>query len=106
MSALGMRDPAVYQLAEAASVAVDFPKSGLPCSFRDLPERLTKLRPDFLDPEADSSRIGQDYHTSEKTLGRLYRNITLDREESSSANRLTQRASTEISSLERITQVL
>jgi RNA-dependent RNA polymerase len=62
------------QLAEAASHAVDFPKTGTPVNFTSLPRPQSQERPDFLAPETvDSDNRG--YYPSEKLLGILFRNV-------------------------------
>jgi RNA-dependent RNA polymerase len=62
-------------LAEAASHAVDFPKTGTPVDFKSLPRPSGKERPDFLAPEsADTSDITR-FYPSDKLLGVLYRSV-------------------------------
>ncbi|KAL0945576.1 hypothetical protein HGRIS_014736 [Hohenbuehelia grisea] len=70
--------PDCLVLAEKASHAVDFPKTGTPVDFRSLPRAPSELKPDFLsgegvNPEASNSS----YYPSQKLLGRLYRNVPL-----------------------------
>ena len=62
------------QLAEAASHAVDFPKTGTPADFTSLP-RPSEERPDFLAPETVDSADNNLYYPSEKLLGILFRNV-------------------------------
>ncbi|KAK1145215.1 hypothetical protein N8T08_004367 [Aspergillus melleus] len=95
---LGTRDFLCRKLAEMHSTAVDFSKSGIPVSMKDLP-RMNNYRPDFLAPGPRVSlkgrtRINFDelvshpafnddddmeerriYYRSDKILGRLYRAV-------------------------------
>lgn len=62
-------------LAEAASHAVDFPKTGTPVDFKTLPRAQGPEKPDFLAPEnADVSDITR-FYPSQKLLGVLYRSV-------------------------------
>ena len=63
------------QLAEAASHAVDFPKTGTPADFTKLPRPPSKERPDFLAPETVDWVDNNLYYPSEKLLGILFRNV-------------------------------
>jgi RNA-dependent RNA polymerase len=63
------------QLAEAASHAVDFPKTGTPANFTNLPRPPSQERPDFLAPETVDSADNNLYYPSEKILGVLFRNV-------------------------------
>ena len=63
------------QLAEAASHAVDFPKTGTPADFSKLPRPPSQERPDFLAPETVDSVDNNLYYPSEKLLGILFRNV-------------------------------
>ena len=63
------------QLAEAASHAVDFPKTGTPADFTKLPRPPSQERPDFLAPETVDSVDNNLYYPSEKLLGILFRNV-------------------------------
>ena len=63
------------QLAEAASHAVDFPKTGTPVDFASLPRPPSQIRPDFLAPESLDSVDNNLYYPSEKLLGILFRNV-------------------------------
>ena len=63
------------QLAEAASHAVDFPKTGTPADFSALPRPPGQERPDFLAPETIDSVDNNLYYPSEKLLGILFRNV-------------------------------
>ena len=63
------------QLAEAASHAVDFPKTGAPAAkFASLPRPPCQERPDFLAPETVDPVDNNLYYPSEKLLGILFRN--------------------------------
>ena len=63
------------QLAEAASHAVDFPKTGTPADFTKLPRPPSRERPDFLSPESVDSVDNNLYYPSEKLLGVLFRRV-------------------------------
>jgi RNA-dependent RNA polymerase len=63
------------QLAEAASHAVDFPKTGTPANFTSLPRPPSQERPDFLAPETVNSADNNFYYPSEKLLGVLFRKV-------------------------------
>jgi RNA-dependent RNA polymerase len=63
------------QLAEAASHAVDFPKTGTPANFTSLPRPPSQERPDFLVPESVDSVDNNLYYPSEKLLGILFRRV-------------------------------
>jgi RNA-dependent RNA polymerase len=63
------------QLAEAASHAVDFPKTGTPANFKSLPRPPGEVRPDFLAPETVDSVDNNLYYPSEKLLGILFRSV-------------------------------
>jgi RNA-dependent RNA polymerase len=63
------------RLAEAASHAVDFPKTGTPANFTNLPRPPSQERPDFLAPETVDSVDNNFYYPSEKILGVLFRNV-------------------------------
>lgn len=65
------------RLAELASHAVDFPKTGTPVDFTKLP-RAPGLKPDFLSTEVtDTSSPTSSFYPSKKILGRLYRRVPL-----------------------------
>jgi RNA-dependent RNA polymerase len=63
------------ELAEAASHAVDFPKTGTPVNFKSLPRPPSEERPDFLAPQSVDSVDNKLYYPSEKLLGKLFRNV-------------------------------
>ncbi|KIJ68271.1 hypothetical protein HYDPIDRAFT_81362 [Hydnomerulius pinastri MD-312] len=72
----GIFDDDCEDLAELYNRAVDYPKSGNPVEFREMPRRWNSLRPDWSAPETqvyDEER----YYKSDKALGRLFRAITL-----------------------------
>ncbi|KII86358.1 hypothetical protein PLICRDRAFT_114791 [Plicaturopsis crispa FD-325 SS-3] len=63
------------RLAEAASWAVDFPKTGSPVEFSKLPRASGREKPDFLSYEGSNVGAGTNYYLSPKLLGRLFRNV-------------------------------
>ena len=67
--------PECIKLAEAASHAVDFPKTGTPANFTDLPRPPDQVRPDFLAPETVDSADNNLYYPSPNLLGILFRNV-------------------------------
>ncbi|CAK4030745.1 RNA-dependent RNA polymerase 1 [Lecanosticta acicola] len=98
--AAGTLDPDCISLAQKASTAVDFSKTGIPVDMRSAP-KMARCKPDFMAPdprvvisesgyldfeedevEDDDAFEGLDierrpmrYYFSQKTLGHLYRNI-------------------------------
>ncbi|KAF2666094.1 RNA-dependent RNA polymerase [Microthyrium microscopicum] len=94
----GTHHPDCYKLAELHSTAVDFSKTGIPVSFKDIP-KANKYRPDFFathskvhiydrkdlefeepavsayNEDEDDSMSNVKYYRSEKILGKLYRAI-------------------------------
>ncbi|CAO2656156.1 Nn.00g049590.m01.CDS01 [Neocucurbitaria sp. VM-36] len=101
---LGTRDPECILLAELASDAVDFSKSGSPADMSQIPRGSDYIRPDFMAPGSnfvinelgaaeleeleqddvdepdvvsvlDADKIKTRYYRSEKILGVLYRDI-------------------------------
>ncbi|KAG1810038.1 RdRP-domain-containing protein [Suillus plorans] len=68
------------ELAKLASHAVDFPKSGTPVNFTQLPrfKSRNQPRPDFLAKEG-ADLHGDQYYNSEKLLGQLYRRVPVKR---------------------------
>ncbi|KAG1865515.1 RdRP-domain-containing protein [Suillus subalutaceus] len=64
------------ELAKLASHAVDFPKSGTPVNFTQLPrfKSRNQPRPDFLAKEGADLHSDQ-YYNSKKLLGQLYRRV-------------------------------
>lgn len=62
------------RLAELASQAVDFPKTGSPVKFQDLPRHRNRDKPDFLAREG--ADLNSDaYYNSQKLLGKLFRRV-------------------------------
>lgn len=90
----GVNHPDCLKLAQMASTAVDFPKTGVKVDKNELP-RCSPVRPDFLAPgprmfvekertleqmenldqEDGEDNVGIKYYESEKILGHLYRAI-------------------------------
>ncbi|KAG2109648.1 RdRP-domain-containing protein [Suillus discolor] len=68
------------ELAKLASHAVDFPKSGTPVNFTQLPRFKSKNqpKPDFLAKEGADLNSDQ-YYNSKKLLGQLYRRVPVKR---------------------------
>ncbi|KAG2160156.1 RdRP-domain-containing protein [Suillus bovinus] len=68
------------ELAKLASHAVDFPKSGTPVNFTQLPrfKSRNQPRPDFLAKEGADLNSDQ-YYNSKKLLGQLYRRVPVKR---------------------------
>ncbi|KAF8845474.1 RdRP-domain-containing protein [Paxillus ammoniavirescens] len=64
-------------LAQLASHAVDFPKTGTPVRFQDLPKHRTRTKPDFLAREGADIESDQ-YYNSEKLLGQLFRRVPVN----------------------------
>ena len=65
------------KLAELASQAVDFPKTGTPVDFRHIPRISETHKPDFLCPEG-SNPDSRRYYPSQKVLGKLFRNVPME----------------------------
>ena len=65
------------ELAELASQAVDFPKTGAAVHIKSLPRLDEKRKPDFLCPDG-SGMNPKKYYLSKKILGRLFRNVPQD----------------------------
>ncbi|KAL4069320.1 RdRP-domain-containing protein [Scleroderma citrinum] len=65
------------QLAEHASHAVDFPKTGTPVRFQDIPRLKKQPKPDFLSHEGRDP-TGDNFYNSQKLLGKLFRRIPLE----------------------------
>lgn len=67
-------------LAGLASNAVDFPKSGTPVNFIDLPKfRRNTARPDFLAREGADLGNSEQYYNSKKLLGALFRRVPVEK---------------------------
>ena len=65
------------QLAEHASHAVDFPKTGTPVKFQDIPRLKKQPKPDFLSREGRDP-TGDNIYNSKKLLGNLFRRVPLE----------------------------
>lgn len=79
-----LKDPACdecIKLAEKASHAVDFPKTGTPVTFSDLP-KPDRLKPDFLSWEGTNLGRSSAYYPSKKVLGVLFRRVPMPAEHS------------------------
>lgn len=74
---LGTLDPDCLTLAGMHSRAVDYPKNGNKVDIRHMPKSLIKFKPDWNKAEEDAQRTS-DYYMSDRALGHLYRNITLE----------------------------
>ncbi|KAJ8589428.1 RdRP-domain-containing protein [Rhizopogon salebrosus TDB-379] len=78
-----LKDPSCAEcldLARLASNAVDFPKSGTPVNFTDLPKFPRKSpRPDFLAKESADLSNSDHFYNSEKLLGKLFRRVPVKR---------------------------
>ncbi len=68
-SDLGVRDPECLRLAQLASEAVDFVKSGVPVSRKELPHPL-RYTPDFMAREDETEK-----YLSVKALGEMFRAV-------------------------------
>jgi len=65
------------QLAEKASHAVDFPKTGTRVAFNDLP-KADRKKPDYLSSEGTNLEKSQNYYPSKKVLGALFRRVPME----------------------------
>lgn len=96
----GVRDPDCIKLSELASIAVDFPKTGIPANIRGAPYTNTRMKPDFMarhpisqddfitlssqersvspSPIEGVRRDRTYFYESHKVLGTLYRAIDID----------------------------
>ncbi|KAF9034492.1 RdRP-domain-containing protein [Hymenopellis radicata] len=72
-SDLGVRDPQCLRLAELASQAVDFVKSGVPVSRKELPHPL-RYTPDFMAREDETEK-----YLSTKALGEMFRAVRIQK---------------------------
>ncbi|PLW53729.1 hypothetical protein PCANC_04470 [Puccinia coronata f. sp. avenae] len=75
----GTKNELCMRLAELHSDAVDYPKTGVPVNIRSVPNAPTRMKPDFMCQEQDSSKEGENYYESAKVLGRLFREIPADK---------------------------
>ncbi|KAF7295512.1 RNA-dependent RNA polymerase [Mycena indigotica] len=75
----GMHDSDCVKLAALCSQAVDYPKQGIPVDLdaNPLPKLLIRCKPDWHAAEVVKPRE-EDYYTSDKALGSLYRAIKLN----------------------------
>lgn len=69
-------NPGCIQLAQLASKAVDFPKTGIPVNPDQLPRSRRSLKPDWSAKEIDSP--SDQCYQSNCAIGYLHRAITLD----------------------------
>jgi hypothetical protein len=67
-------------LAEFASHAVDYPKTGTPVDFTSLPPPPQSERPDFLSGEGSIRRLNECFYRSQKVLGTMFRRVLIDDE--------------------------
>jgi len=65
-------------LAQFASHAVDYPKTGVPVNFKSLPPPPQSERPDFLSGEGSNRRLTDRFYRSQKVLGILFRGVLVD----------------------------
>jgi len=83
----GVRHPACIKLSELASVAVDFPKTGVAVDMNDAPRVLTRPKPDFMSRQPISKDLDNEderpdtalYYPSRKVLGVMYRRVDIPR---------------------------
>lgn len=74
-----LNDPSCAEcikLAEHASHAVDFQKTGTPVKFQDIPRLKNQPKPDFLSHEGRELASGK-FYNSPKLLGQLFRRVPL-----------------------------
>jgi hypothetical protein len=90
MSPHGTCDPACIKLAELASHAVDFPKSGTPIPPAEIPKLPVDKRPDYLAPEIIGKGMRGHFYRSERAIGVLYRSIDLAEKKSISIKELSK----------------
>jgi hypothetical protein len=65
-------------LAEKASHAVDFQKTGTPVDFSNLPKASDRSKPDFLSWESTNLELSSAYYPSKKVLGVLFRRVPME----------------------------
>jgi RNA-dependent RNA polymerase len=75
LSPLCLADPACLTLAALHSDAVDFPKTGRPVEWAQLPKTRFKLKPDWYATETNEKKTG--FYESKRIIGQLFRAITL-----------------------------
>ncbi|KAF8844823.1 RdRP-domain-containing protein [Paxillus ammoniavirescens] len=73
----GTLDPLCLKLAEMHSWAVDYPKNGNKVDISKMPRNIIRFKPDWHKAEEDTPR-SSDYYESDRALGHLFRNITLE----------------------------
>jgi RNA-dependent RNA polymerase len=73
----GTRDRGCIKLAELCSIAVDYPKSGIPVNMADTPRFLIPYKPDWKSDEVINPRR-TDYYESTRAIGYLFRAINLE----------------------------
>lgn len=74
---MGTRDRGCLKLAELCSIAVDYPKSGIPVDMIGTPRFLIPFKPDWKAGEVINARR-TDYYESSRAIGYLFRAIRLD----------------------------
>lgn len=90
-SYLGVRDPDCIKLAELASIAVDYQKTGIAPELSKMPRLKDSARPDYFQSEhrvesqarslnrrAQWQRESRTYYESKKALGQMFRKIDVD----------------------------
>ena len=76
-----LKDPGCTEclkLAEFASQAVDYAKTGVAVEFTQLPRPPQPERPDFLSGEGSNRRLTDRFYRSQKILGILFRRVLID----------------------------
>lgn len=64
-------------LAQLHSDAVDYPKSSTPVPLQKIPKLKFKRKPDWNQPETMNDSKSADWYTSQRAIGRLFREIEL-----------------------------
>lgn len=70
-----MLDPDCLTLSRLHSIAVDFPKTGVPASRVEMPKQRSDMRPDWYANEV--GELKTEFYPSERFLGHLFRAIEL-----------------------------
>ena len=82
----GVRHPDCVKLSELASVAVDFPKTGIAVNMRNAPWVNTRPKPDFMSQQPIYEKHQNEehphpdtalYYRSQKVLGEMYRRVDI-----------------------------
>lgn len=76
-----LRGPACDEcidLAEFASHAVDFPKTGTAVDFKKLPRPPSNEKPDYLSHEGSDGKLVPGFYRSDKVLGTLFRRVPVE----------------------------